>query len=248
MGMQLESKMDIISRLRKDLLLWEGFNTPSAGNRNAVGLGPVEAAFPNSVFPTGVIHQFLCGEPEEFAATGGFISGILRTLMQQGGVCLWIGVARSVFPPALKLFGVEPHRVIFVDLKKERDILWATEEALKCEGVAAVITEVNAVTFAESRRLQLTAEKSSVTAFIIRTAPEKITATACAARWRITPIPSELENGMPGIGFPRWSVELLKVRNGNPGTWEVEWSADHFTPLAKKVSDVVLHHDRRKAG
>ncbi len=28
---------------------------------------------------------------------------------------------------------------------------------------------------------------------------------------------------MPGVGAPRWKVELLKVRNGLPGAWIVEW-------------------------
>ena len=29
---------------------------------------------------------------------------------------------------------------------------------------------------------------------------------------------------MPGVGMPRWKVELLKVRNGVPGEWIVEWA------------------------
>jgi protein ImuA len=245
---QLQSKMDIISQLRKDLLLWEGFKAPLTNNKDMLGLGPIEAAFPNGIFPKGKIHEFLSGEPEHAAAAGGFIAGILKILMLQGGVCLWIGTARTLFPPALKVFGVEPDRIIFIDLKREKDILWATEEALKCEGIAAVITEVKVISFAESRRLQLAVEKSRVTSFIIRTDAEKVTATASVARWKITPIPSELEDGLPGVGFPRWNVELLKVRNGNPGAWQMEWSADHFTLITKKVSQPVLHKYRRKAG
>jgi protein ImuA len=33
---------------------------------------------------------------------------------------------------------------------------------------------------------------------------------------------------MPGVGFPKWNVELLKMRNGKPGSWEVEWNINGF--------------------
>jgi protein ImuA len=64
------------------------------------------------------------------------------------------------------------------------------------------------------------------------------------ARWKITPLPSELEEDMPGVGFPRWSVELLKVRNGNPGSWKIEWSDKGFVP----IEEAVLIQEERKAG
>ena len=31
------------------------------------------------------------------------------------------------------------------------------------------------------------------------------------------PLRCELEDGMPGVGVPRWNVELLKISNGKPG-------------------------------
>src|SRR5690606_12434320 len=106
-----------------------------------VGLGPIESAFPNAVFPKNAIHEFLTLAPENAAACNGFIAGILQALMQHGGACLWISASRSLFPPSLKAFGVEPHRIIFIDLQREKDVLWAMEEALKCEGLTAVIAE-----------------------------------------------------------------------------------------------------------
>jgi protein ImuA len=235
------SKQDLISNLRKDMMLWEGFKPPAAGKADVLGLGPLEAAFPNSVFPTGTIHEFISGEPEYAAASDGFITGLLKGLMLKGGACLWIGTSRLVFPPALKPFGIDPDRIIFIDLNREKDILWVMEEALKCEGLAAVIGEMKQISFAESRRLQLATEKSRVTGFVIRTNPEKITSTACTARWKITPIPSDLEDeSLPGVGYPRWNIELLKVRNGNPGTWQMEWS-DRFIPLTKRTSASIIN-------
>lgn len=248
-----ETKKDVIARLQKDILRWQGFKPASAEVAGGIGLGPAEAAFPGGVFPEGVLHEFVSAGPEYTAASSGFIAGILNTLMRQGGACLWIGVSPVIFPPGLKAFGVDPDRVIFIDLKREKDVLWVTEEALKCKGLVAVISELREISFSRSQRLQLVVEKSGVTAFILRSDPRRISATACTARWQITPLSSEPEKGMPGVGLPRWNVELLKVRNGNPGVWEVEWHKGRFrVSAAKELSakglSIVSYKQKRKTG
>jgi protein ImuA len=42
--------------------------------------------------------------------------------MKGGGVCVWISTARNLFPPALKIFGVIPEQVIFIDVQKEKEV------------------------------------------------------------------------------------------------------------------------------
>ena len=81
------------------------------------GLGPIEAALPNGSFPTGAVHEFISTGREQAAASGGFMAGLLNPLMRRGGICIWISSARTLFPPALKAFGVAPDRVIFVDIQ-----------------------------------------------------------------------------------------------------------------------------------
>ncbi len=243
---QLNSKKDIIRRLQNEILLLEGFKPAAAGITKFPGLEPVESAFPNGVFPEGSVHEFLNTTPEQAAATAGFIAGLLKSLMENGGNSLWISNRRMIFPPALKAFGVEPDHVIFIDLQKEKDVLWTVEEALKCEKLAAVIGEVGQVNFAQSRRLQLAVEKSRVTGFILRGNEHK-GATACVARWKINPASSQPEQGMPGVGLPRWQVELLKVRNGNPGEWNMEWS-DGFKLIPERVTEPAVIEQTRRTG
>lgn len=235
-SIQQGSKKEIITRLQKEIHLLQGFKPAPTDSFGSMGLGPVETAFPHAVFPKNAIHEFLAFSPENAAACNGFIGGLLHTLMQHGGACLWISTGRNLFPPALKAFGVAPDRIIFIDLVQEKDVLWAMEEALKCEGLAAVIAEVKTVSLSASRRLQLTVEKSGITGLILRNDAQKLCSTACVARWQISPMESETEDGMPGLGFPRWKVELLKVRNGNPGKWGIEWSAGQFKPLTNPSS------------
>ncbi|MEZ2441727.1 ImuA family protein [Chitinophaga sp. RCC_12] len=228
-------KAAIIAGLQRDILLLQGFKQASNTSVD-MGLGRVTAAFPNATFPTGAIHEFMSAAAEHTAAATGFIGGLLNALMQGGGACIWISTCRTLFPPALKTFGIEPERIIFVDLKREKDVLWAMEEALKCEGLAAVIGEVRDIGFTASRRLQLAVEQSRVTGFIIRRESTAVNTTACVSRWRITPLASEPEDGLPGVGYPRWNVELLKIRNGKPGTWQIEWSAGRFRLMDEQLS------------
>lgn len=223
-----EQKRQLIEGLRKNLLSWEGFRPAVGRQGEPMGLGAIETAFPGGAFPKGAIHEFISPMPEHEAACEGFLGGLLAVLMKDNGVCVWIGTSRKVFPASLHAFGLEPDRIIFVEVSTEREVSWALEESLKCEGLAAVVAELEGTDLSQSRRLQLAVERSRVTGFILRTDGKKMGNTACMARWNISPIPSGSEEGLPGLGFPRWQVELLKVRNGRPGVWEVEWSADHF--------------------
>src|SRR6476660_2957663 len=102
------SKADIITQLQKDILLLQGFKPSWAGNNTDNGLGPLNAAFPNYSFPLAAIHEFLYAGKESSAATGGFIAALLSTLMRNQGVMVWISSSRTIFPPALKTFGIEP--------------------------------------------------------------------------------------------------------------------------------------------
>ncbi|TSJ44414.1 Error-prone repair protein ImuA [Mucilaginibacter corticis] len=222
------TKQEMIEKLRRDLLDWEGFRPLAPEEQPFFGLGPIEQAFPNRVFPTGALHEFISTRPEFTAAIGGFIAGVLQTLLEKGGVCVWVSYTRRIYPPALKRFGISPDRIIFIDVAREKDVLWVTEEALKCSGIAAVICETRLLSFMESRRLQLAIEQSRVTGFILRKDAKILNTTACTARWTVKPLRSRLRPGMPGVGYPRWQVELLKVKNGQPGSWILEWKNNSF--------------------
>ena len=240
------TKPDIIAQLQRDILRLQGFKP--ASNRNAIdlGLGSLNNAFPDKVFPLGAIHEFICGGAEDAAATGGFISGLLSSLMRGKRTSIWISSSRTLFPPALKSFGISPANIIFVDLQKERDVLWAMEEALKCGALSTVVGEMKELNFTASRRLQLVVEQSQVTGFIIRRNYHNTNTTACVTRWKITPLPGESDDHLPGIGYPRWNIELLKMRNGKPGSWQMEWVDGKFRPVYEFTS--LVQEPQKKTG
>ncbi|SDH48377.1 ImuA family protein [Mucilaginibacter gossypii] len=238
-----DAKRELIERLQKDILQLEGYRPPEAGRRGVLGLGPLETAFPNGVFPQHSVHELVCANSEQAAASGGLVSGILSMLMQKSGVCVWIGRERRLFAPALAAFGIAPHQVIFISLHKDKDTLWVMEEALKCSGLTAVVCELREMDFKQSRRFQLAVENSRVTGFVLRNTKDKLSSTACAARWQVRSLPSADMNGLPGLGFLRWQVDLLKVRNGHTGSWQLEWQDGHFVP-----AEEILISEERQVG
>ncbi|RZM08324.1 MAG: Error-prone repair protein ImuA [Pedobacter sp.] len=229
----MESKQEVLGRLRQDLLVMQGYKPLQTAKIERIGMGEIEEAFPGSAFPRRAIHEFICYCEEELAATDGFIGGLLSALMKDGAGCIWVAVHRRLFPASLVAFGVEADRIIFVDVSSEREVLWVMEEALRCEGLAAVVAEVDGLSLTESRRLQLAVEKNGIPGLVIRKDFNRMANTVSTARWRISPIPSIDESGLPGVGFPRWQVELLKVRSGKPGIFFLEWAGDIFLQLPK---------------
>jgi protein ImuA len=238
------SRVDIIAKLQTDILRLEGFKT--IGNHaSQLSLGPISEALPNKTFPLGAVHEFLTPCVEDFAATSGFITGLISTVIKDSGAILWISSSRSIFPPALITFGIQPDRCVFIEVRREKDILWTMEEALKCGALTSVVAELRDLNFTDSRRLQLAVEQSKVTGFILRRSTNQST-TACVSRWNISSLRGELIDNLPGIGYPKWRVELLRIRNGKPGVWELQWKNGRF----HYVEDVnsVLQLTKRKAG
>lgn len=236
----LKSKEHIFSQLQKEILLLQGFK-PASSEAHDTGLGIIQQLFPNANFPLGALHEFISSGQEESTASFGFIAGIISTLMK-GSPSVWVSSSKKVFPPGLKVFGIDPHHFIFIQAKKSKEVLWVIEEALKTDGVSTVVGETSDLSFMESRRLQLAVEHSGVTGFLVRQNPKNL-ATASVARWKIKALPSQTA-AIPGIGFPKWHVDLLKARNGKPGRWQVAWHNGRFELLQKPT--IIYNEERRK--
>ena len=234
-------KADIITQLKKELLALQGFR-PLVHAQHKIDLGPINHSFPDSQFPLGVNHEFIYNDDESLTASSGFIAGILSTLLKKGGATVWISSSHTIFAPALVSFGINPAQIIFIRLRNRNQILWTIEEALKCEGLTTVVGEINSLDLTQSRRLQLATEQTGVTGFLLRTQPQILNTTASTCRWQIQPLQSETEDGLPGVGFPRLKVELLKVRNGRTGKWELEWNNGRFNEVIAKHSSAIDQH------
>ncbi len=226
----MTNKQEILQSLKQQILLLEGFKEPVLTQQT--NLGRINQAFPNGVFPFAALHEFFCFGNEDVAASIAFIIGLLSSRRNKSGVTVWISSTQKIFPPALKWFGIQPHEVLFLHIKKENDVAWAIQEAIGCASLSAVVAEMPELNITTSRRFQLAIEDAGVGCFILRNNPKNLLTTA-VSRWHIQPLHSKIENDFPGVGHPCWQVKLLKVRNGQTGNWEVEWVNGSFRYVSK---------------
>src|SRR5271170_2387393 len=236
------------------------------------GVAAIDRTLPGGGLARGAVHELLGtgGDEEDGALAAAFAAGILGRL-ERDGIVLWCLPRPDLYGPGLAVLGLDPTRLVLVRAWRDAEILSAIEEGLRATGVAAVVGEVGAFPAVASRRLQLAAERSGVTAFVLRrwrdgarAARERNLPNAAATRWRIAALPSvpmpssayvirhpresgdpgdtgaslealgpRLRGGdgykaridsetEPGIGHPRWRIELLRCRGGTPAGWEVE--------------------------
>jgi protein ImuA len=229
----MRGKADILSQLKEELLPLQGYKHKAGNEDIAIELGPINQAFPHHQFPIGAIHECIYDDIEQLSVSAAFITYILSSLMKQGAVSIWISQTPNIFPPALHLFNIDPAKLIFIKARKGKECLWCMEEALKCEGIASVIGEIDDVDLTASRRLQLAVEESRVTGFVLRNKKINLSNIASVAKWKISSLLSSNED-CPGVGFPQWNIELLKVRNGQPGTWKVECRNNKINTIESK--------------
>jgi hypothetical protein len=198
---------------------------------------------------------------------------------------LWCLARPDLYGPGLAAQGLDPARLVLVRTARDIEILWAMEEGLRTSGVAAMVGEIGTLPDVASRRLQLAAERSGITAFALRrwrnseqAARERNLPNAAMTRWRVQALPSQpipiptpstlrprisgdpgaavtafavLDprfcggDGMaggnspkeePGIGHPRWRVELLRCRGGELACWEVEIREGRMSDATDTVS------------
>ncbi len=229
------SKADIIAKLQQQITAMGGIKPAAPKSNLNSGLSFLKNHLPFGQFPLGAMHEFSCSNYENSASTAGFISAIIASCINSDGIVFWISNTNTPFAPALQQFNIAPDKSICIYTKNEKEILWALEETLRCDKVAAVVSFVKNLHFTQARRLQLAVEKSNVTGFVINSSHTQSYATTCVSRWQVKALPSQCNNGIPGLGHPRWDVELQKIRNGKPGHWQVEWQADHFKNIVPEI-------------
>jgi len=189
------------------------------------GVDEIDARLPGGGLAYGCTHEIAGGGSD--AVTGAvsslFAAGIAA---RTKGPVIWCLHRPDIFAPALQQVGLDMGRVIFVESDKEEMVLENAEEALRYGGLGAVVAETVRLPMVASRRLQLAAEQTGTLGLIIRRWRRQTEATdygqptASVTRWRVSSMPSE-PLPVPGVGRPRWMVELMRSRAGEAFDVEV---------------------------
>ena len=161
------------------------------------------------------------------AAATLFAAGIAARFASQPGVTvLWALTRFDLYAPGLEQIGLGPDRILYAQGRKDADVLAMAEDALRDGSVACVIAEVKAADQTATRRLQLAASDGRTPMLLYRRHRSRDRCpleqpSSAMTRWRIGCVPSE-RLAYPGVGRARWSVELVRQRNGNPFSLELD--------------------------
>src|ERR1700749_4054217 len=212
-------------------ILREQIRRIEAGSRVSCGFLPfgvseIDDRLPGGGLALGALHEVAGGANGAIhgAAPALFAAGVLA---RTHGHVLWCLSRRDLFAPALAQAGLHPDRVIYAEAGSDTAILACFEEGLRHGGLAGVVAEVARLPMTPSRRLQLAAEATGTVGIAIRRWRRQTEAadfgqpTASTTRWRVTALPSA-PLPVPGVGRPRWLVELIRARAGECADFEVE--------------------------
>jgi protein ImuA len=240
-----------LAALRRQIALLEklpqaGMGDPARPRALSWGLGAIDLHLPGGGLALGALHEF-AGEGADLEEASLAAAALARLIGRRlrhdlNGSVLWIGRQRDLYARALPQAGLDPDRLLHLEVRRNADALWALEEALRCRSLSAVVGEVAALDLTQSRRLQLATEKSGVPALIIRRGGRAAELRALAhqpsaalTRWRIGPAPSVGVAAPPHPilpGPPCWRVELWRCRGGRPATWLIEEHEDGWREAA----------------
>lgn len=203
------------------------WHEPSLSKVYKFGAKDIDEALPHGGLQSGCVHEW--SGPYRGPLTG-VCASILGRIARTHGPVLWCSTKVDVYPLGLQTYGLNADQIIFAKLDSEKEVLWAIEEGLSTPQLSAVIAEVGNVSLAAHRRLQLCAQKSGVTLFLL-VDPQKLQSSLATgvSRWLVEPMPSDAAPGLwrdNGVGAPRFAVTLSRCRGAiTPQKWNLEWNA-----------------------
>jgi protein ImuA len=260
-----------LEQLKAQIRQLEGFGGTLTGTRQQVlpfGVDAIDNHLPGGGLLRGALHEIFADDAGIATAFCALLAGRLAGDAGDHTILWcerpWTLDAGALYGPALLQFGIDPARMILVRPRRDADALWAMEEGLRCGRIAAVVGEITDMSLTASRRLQLAAEETGVTALMLRPKTDKPAPSAAVTRWRLDAVehetgdtragriterandndrklygPPGLESdGPPGLNAARWRAELFRCRGGVAANWMMEWNDEtgNFS-LAAEICD-----------
>jgi protein ImuA len=189
----------------------------------------------------GLLQEIFTDEQRHAGAMLGFALAQARSLLTPARpAVIYLQLARQAqdtglpYGPGLLSFGFDPQALLLVRPASIAELLWATEEALACRAVAAVVADVTgahkALDFTASRRLSMRAASMGSSVLLLRYGAGR-EASAAQLRWRLTPVLSALRRfDALAPGAPRWLAQLEKgILRQQQTQWLLGWTHDGLT-------------------
>lgn len=188
---------------------------------------------------SGCVHEV---KGRILAEAIAFSAVLSAQLARREGHILYIATDRCLHPLGLLPYGVNLSRLVVITAKRQQDLIWAVTEGLRCSQVSAVMALLHGIDLTTSRRLQLAAEESGATGFLLGHMASPPIASS-VTRWKISKV---VNSSHRGFEQSSWLVELSYCRGGHPGSWILEWRDHEFRTIATQPA--MLHCNEARTG
>lgn len=167
------------------------------------GFAELDASLPGGGWPVGAIAELM----SDAIGIGelGLLVPVLSRLARAGRYIAWIAPPYLPYAPGLAQRGVPLERVLLIQTASLQQSLWATEQALRCPAVGAVLAWPAYIVDKNVRRLQLAAAAGGSLGILYRPPEAARESSPAALRLRLHALPDGL------------AVEIQKSRGGRAG-------------------------------
>jgi protein ImuA len=194
----------------------------------SLGIDTLHAHLPGPGLPCGVLNEISAATYGDGPAACGFLFALMAAASNmRSGPAVFVVHRRCLadlgapYGHGLMQLGLDPGRLLLVEVRSDKDALWTMEEALRSSAHPAMVGG-----WIEDG-LDLT---------LLRARPAGGT-TAAATRWRITSAPAACDP-FGAFAHPRWKAALERCRNGRTGEWLIEWDhVAHRFRLVESMAD-----------
>jgi protein ImuA len=188
----------------------------AAGATLASGHAALDAVLPGGGWPLDALSELL-QPPGLHAEWRLLLPALVRLQQASPGALVLVGPPHVPFGPALQAQGLAVQRLLWLQVSEPQARLWATEQALRCAGVQAVLAWLPQVRAEPLRRLQLAAQTHGKPLFAVRPAQAQGESSPAVLRLLLAPWPDSLaaQTQAWAQGADALGLQVLK-RRGPP--------------------------------
>jgi protein ImuA len=132
----------------------------------STGFADLDAEIPEGGWPCGGLIEIL--QPQPSVQEWRLIGPSLRPLLKGGRALVVVGPPKPLHLPGLRHLGVEEQQLIWIGANAPSQRLWATEQVLRANAAAAVVTWLPQARPEQLRRLQVLSQMCEGPVFICR--------------------------------------------------------------------------------
>jgi len=138
--------------------VWRGEDLATEESILPSGHAALDAQLPGGGWPVGSMVEVLQQRAGQHVWQL-VLPALAQAVAGQTGPVVLVGAPHEPFGPSLQAQGLPPERLLCVRTEKPAARLWATEQALRCAEVSAVLAWLPQAKSAELRRLQMAAQE-----------------------------------------------------------------------------------------